>query len=127
MAPDYLLVAVGGAVGAPLRYLTDRFISTRHQSPFPWGTFMVNIAGSFILGLLAGAALVGADGSAVGMVLGVGLCGALTTYSTFSYETVRLFEQRATLPAVANIAGSVLAGLVAVTAGYGIAAAFTGT
>jgi len=123
---DYLLVAFGGAVGAPLRYLTDRFVSTRHHSLFPWGTLAVNVAGSLILGLMAGAALVGAATSAVGLLLGVGLCGALTTYSTFSYETVRLFEQRAWLLAVANVAGSVLAGLLAVTAGYGIAAAITG-
>ena len=126
MVVDYLLVAVGGAVGAPLRYLTDRFVSSRHDSLFPWGTFIVNVVGSFLLGLLAGAALVGAGTSDLGLLLGVGLCGALTTYSTFSYETARLFEQRARLYAVANIAGSVLAGLVAVTAGYALTAAVTG-
>jgi CrcB protein len=124
---DNLLVAVGGAVGAPLRYLTDRFVSSRHDSLFPWGTFTVNVAGSFLLGLLAGAALVGAGTSTAGLLLGVGLCGALTTYSTLSYETARLFEQRARLFAVANIAGGILAGLAAVTVGYVIAAAVTGT
>lgn len=127
MVVDYLLVAVGGAVGAPLRYLTDRFVSSRHDSLFPWGTFTVNVAGSFLLGLLAGAALVGAGTSTAGLLLGVGLCGALTTYSTLSYETARLFEQRARLFAVANIAGGILAGLAAVTVGYVIAAAVTGT
>ena len=127
MALDYLLVAVGGAVGAPLRYLTDRFVSGRHDSLFPWGTFTVNVIGSFILGLLAGAALVGAGTSTAGLLLGVGLCGALTTYSTFSYETARLFEQRARLFAVANIAGTVLAGLIAVTAGYVLTASVIGT
>lgn len=127
MALDYLLVAVGGAVGAPLRYLTDRFVSGRRDSLFPWGTFTVNVIGSFILGLLAGAALVGAGTSTAGLLLGVGLCGALTTYSTFSYETARLFEQRARLFAAANIAGSVLAGLIAVTAGYVLTASVIGT
>jgi CrcB protein len=127
VALDYLLVAVGGAVGAPLRYLTDRFVSGRHDSLFPWGTFTVNVAGSFLLGLLAGAALVGAGTSTAGLLLGVGLCGALTTYSTLSYETARLFEQRARLFAVANIGGSIVAGLAAVTVGYFIAAAVTGT
>jgi CrcB protein len=127
VALDYLLVAVGGAVGAPLRYLTDRFVSGRHDSLFPWGTFTVNVAGSFLLGLLAGAALVGAGTSTAGLLLGVGLCGALTTYSTLSYETARLFEQRARLFAVANIGGNIVAGLAAVTLGYVIAAAVTGT
>ena len=127
MVLDYLLVALGGAVGAPLRYLTDRFVSSRHDSLFGWGTFTVNVAGSFLLGLLAGAALVGAGTSAAGLLLGVGLCGALTTYSTLSYETARLFEQRARLYAVANLAGGIAAGLIAVTAGYLIAAAVTGT
>jgi len=124
---DYLLVAVGGAVGAPLRYLTDRFVSSRHDSLFPWGTFTVNVAGSFLLGLLAGAMLVGAGTSTAGLLLGVGLCGALTTYSTLSYETARLFEQRARLFAVANIGGGIVAGLIAVTVGYVVAAAVTGT
>ena len=68
-------------------------------------------AGSFLLGLLAGAALVGAGTSTAGLLLGVGLCGALTTYSTLSYETARLFEQRARLFAVTNIGGGIVAGL----------------
>jgi len=123
---DYALVAAGGAVGAPLRYLTDRFVQSRHDSLFPWGTFSVNVVGSFVLGLLAGAALVGAGRSTAGLLLGVGLCGALTTYSTLSYETARLVEQGARLYAAANIAGSIAAGVTAVTAGYTLAAALTG-
>jgi CrcB protein len=118
MLGDYLLVAAGGAAGAPLRYLTDRAVQTRHDSLFPWGTFTVNVVGSLILGLLAGAALVGAGSSTAGLLLGVGLCGALTTYSTLSYETAWLIEQRAWLFAAANVAGTVLAGLAAVTVGY---------
>lgn len=123
---EYLVVAAGGAVGAPLRYLTDRFVHGRWNPRFPWATFAVNVAGSFLLGVLAGAALVGATGSDVGLLLGVGLCGALTTYSTLSWETLRLFDQRFPVLAVANLAGSIVAGLVAVTAGYAIAAAVTG-
>ncbi len=121
-----MFVAAGGAVGAPLRYLTDRFVQRRHDSLFPWGTFTVNVVGSVILGVLAGALLVGAGSTTAGLLLGTGLCGALTTYSTLSYETARLFEQRARLYALANIGGSVIAGIVAVTLGFLIGAAVTG-
>ena len=82
MALEYVFVAAGGAVGAPLRYLTDRFVQRRHDSLFPWGTFTVNVVGSAILGILAGALLVGAGTTTAGLLLGTGLCGALTTYST---------------------------------------------
>jgi len=118
MAVDYLVVAAGGAVGAPLRYLTDRYVSRRIDALFPWGTFTVNVAGSAILGAPAGALLVGAGTSPLGLLLGVGLCGALTTYSTFSYETARLLELRARWVALANIGASITAGLIAATLGY---------
>lgn len=123
---DYLVVGVGGAVGAPLRYLTDRFVQSRHDSLFPWGTLTVNVAGSALLGILAGAALVGGESTDLGLLLGVGLCGALTTYSTLSFETARLIEQRARLIAAANVVGSVLAGVAAVTIGWAVASALAG-
>ena len=81
-----LLVALGAAVGAPLRYLTDRTIQARHDSVFPWGTLTVNVVGSLILGVITGLPV----GHAVAALVGTGFCGALTTYSTFSYETLRL-------------------------------------
>lgn len=123
---DYLVVGVGGAVGAPLRYLTDRFVQSRHDSLFPWGTLTVNVAGSALLGMLAGAALVGGESTDLGLLLGVGLCGALTTYSTLSFETARLIEQRARLIAATNVIGSVLAGVAAVTIGWAVASALAG-
>jgi CrcB protein len=112
----YLWVALGAAVGAPLRYLTDRWITTRTAGRLPWGTFAVNVLGSLVLGLLAGAGLAG--DVPWQLVVGTGFCGALTTYSTFAWETVRLVEQRARLLAAANAAGSVAAGLAAATAGF---------
>ncbi|MER6995169.1 fluoride efflux transporter CrcB [Streptomyces sp. NPDC000410] len=123
---NWLLVIVGGAVGAPLRYLTDRAVQTRHDSVFPWGTFVVNAAGSFVLGVLAGAVAAsgssGASGSsAVYALLGTGLCGALTTYSTFSYETLRLAERGRKFLAAANVAASLLVGLGAVLLGAELA------
>lgn len=102
-----LLVALGAAVGAPLRYLVDRAVQARQDSPFPWGTLVVNLAGSALLGLLAG---LGTSGGAMA-VLGVGFCGALTTYSTFGCETVRLARDGVRGYAAANVLVSVVAGL----------------
>jgi CrcB protein len=112
-----LLVALGAAVGAPLRYLVDRFIQARHDSVFPWGTLVVNVTGSFLLGALAGAV----RGPWLAL-LGTGFCGALTTYSTFGFETVRLVQQRTTGYALLNVLASVGAGLAAALGG----AALTG-
>lgn len=119
----WVLVAVGGMVGAPLRYLTDRAVQARHESVFPWGTFTVNAVGCLMLGLLTGAAASGAAGSPIMALLGTGLCGALTTYSTFSYETLRLAERGRGGLASANAVLSVLVGLGAVFAGLALARA----
>ncbi|MGW4383533.1 fluoride efflux transporter CrcB [Kitasatospora sp. NPDC004531] len=120
---NWLLVIVGAAVGAPLRYLTDRAVQARHDTVFPWGTFAVNVCGSLVLGLLTGAVAAGAAGSQLQLLLGTGFCGALTTYSTFSYETLRLAESGARLYAVMNAAGSVVAGLGAAFTGWAVAQA----
>ena len=118
---SWLLVVLGAMVGAPLRYLTDRAVQSRHDSVFPWGTFAVNVTGCLILGLLTGAAAAGAASSHLQLLLGTGLCGALTTYSTFSYETLRLTETGARLYAGLNAAASVAAGLGAAFAGVAVA------
>ncbi|MFF9624557.1 fluoride efflux transporter CrcB [Streptomyces griseosporeus] len=120
---NWVLVVVGGMAGAPLRYLTDRAVQSRHDSVFPWGTFAVNVTGCLILGVLTGAALAGAAGSHLQLLLGTGLCGALTTYSTFSYETLRLAETGARFYALANVAASVAAGLGAAFLGVTLARA----
>ncbi|MFD0064736.1 fluoride efflux transporter CrcB [Streptomyces sp. NPDC056690] len=123
---NWLLVIAGAMVGAPLRYLTDRAVQSRHDSVFPWGTFTVNVCGSLVLGLLTGAVAAGAASPQVQLLIGTGLCGALTTYSTFSYETLRLGEDGARLFAVANVAASVAAGLGAAFAGVALADVFWG-
>ncbi|MEU9969396.1 fluoride efflux transporter CrcB [Streptomyces samsunensis] len=123
---NWLLVIAGGVVGAPLRYVTDRAVQTRHDSVFPWGTFMVNVVGCAVLGLLTGAAQAGAASERLQLLLGTGLCGALTTYSTFSYETLRLAEEGARLFAVANVVLSLVVGVGAAFAGVGLAHAIWG-
>jgi CrcB protein len=116
-----LLVALGAMVGAPLRYLTDRLVQSRHDSVFPWGTLAVNVAGCLVLGALAGSGT--AATGPLSVLLGTGFCGALTTYSTFSYETVRLAQERAYFYAVANVLLSVVAGLGAALVGYAVTSA----
>ena len=113
-----LLVLVGGAVGAPLRYLADLAVQRRHDSVFPWGTFAVNVVGSFVLGAVAAAVFVAGAPSWVLTLVGTGLCGALTTFSTFGFETVRLLEEGSARTALLNVVGSVLAGLLACVAGW---------
>ncbi|MEU9733935.1 fluoride efflux transporter CrcB [Streptomyces sp. NPDC048002] len=110
---NWLLVALGAMVGAPLRYLTDRAVRSRYTGVFPWGTLAVNVTGCLVLGLLTGAA----TDPQVRLLLGTGLCGALTTYSTFSHETLRLAETGAGRAAALNVTASVTAGLCAAFAG----------
>lgn len=115
-----LLVIAGAAVGAPLRYLSDRAIQARHDTVFPWGTLTVNVVGSLILGLLTGAVTAGRASPQVELAVGTGFCGALTTYSAFSYETLRLLEDDARLYAAANVVASIVGGLVFAFAGVAI-------
>jgi CrcB protein len=117
-----VLVMLGAAVGAPLRYLTDRAVQARHDSVFPWGTFTVNVIGSFVLGVLIRGVAVHAVPGSLNALLGTGLCGALTTYSTFGYETVRLLEERVRAYAELNVVASVVAGLGAAFCGTAVAA-----
>ena len=114
-----LLVLAGGAIGAPARYVTDRLVQSRHTSGFPWGTFVVNTVGSLILGTVLGST---ASPELVALV-GTGFCGALTTYSTFGYETVALASRRAWLFAMLNAFGSIAAGLGAAGLGLALGAA----
>ncbi len=110
-----LLVVAGAVVGAPLRYATDRLVQSRHGTGFPWGTLTVNVVGSFLLGVVVGSAA----SQWLTALVGTGFCGALTTYSTFGYETVQLAAGGSRLFALFNALGSVLAGLGA--AGLGLA------
>ena len=118
-----LLVLLGGALGAPLRYVVDLMVQSRHDSVLPWGTFVVNAAGSLVLGATAGGVAAAGGPDWVLTLAGTGFCGALTTFSTFSFETVRLAEERALRAAAVNVAGSVVVGAAACAAGWSIASA----
>lgn len=108
-----LLILAGAMLGAPVRYLVDRAIQSQHGSLFPWGTWAVNVTGSFLLGLLVGAALP----APVAAGLATGFCGALTTFSAFGYETVRLAERGCWTHAAASLVAGLAAGLGSAVAG----------
>ena len=92
---EHLWVLAGAALGGPARYLVDRGLRSRGQTVLPWGTISVNIVGSFVLGLVLGLDSRHCLPQALTLGIGVGFCGALTTFSTFSYESVRLYESGA--------------------------------
>ena len=117
----WVAFVVAGAVGAMLRYVVDTAVQARVRGPFPWGTFVVNISGSFILGVVTGLALYHAFPEEPRIVLATGFCGAYTTFSTFTFETVRLLEQDATLEACLNALGSLVSGAGAAALGLGLA------
>ena len=95
-----LTVGLAGAAGALARYLLDGAVQDRTAGVFPFGTLAVNVVGSLILGFLAGYVLGHTGGRTTKAVVGTGFCGALTTWSTASWETVRLVEESATATAI---------------------------
>jgi len=123
---NLILVIVGAAVGAPLRYVVDRTVQERHRGVFPFGTLTVNLIASLVLGVVTGAVGSGAASAHVPALVGIGLCATLSTYSTFSFETVRLSEQGYAAVAVANVVGSIVLGVLAAYAGAGCASLIWG-
>jgi CrcB protein len=113
-----LLVALGALAGAPLRLLADRVAVTRRGPGSVLGTLVVNVAGSALLGVLLGLRNVS---PAVLALVGTGFCGALTTFSTFGYDVVRLVEERALLRVAGYLLGTVLLGIAAAAAGWALA------
>ncbi len=112
-----LLVLLGGAIGAPARYLTDRFIS-RHGHRFPLGTLTVNVLGCLLLGVIAARVAGGSWSPNVQAVAGTGFCGGLTTFSTFSVETIELLQGRRSAAATGYLMLSCVLGIGAAMLGY---------
>lgn len=111
----YLIVAFGSGIGGLLRYIISDFVYKYSSSLFPYGTLTVNIVGSFILGLvifyLDSIKLISSE---MRLFLTIGLCGGLTTFSTFSYETVKLIQESQYLLAGTNILLNVFVTILAV-------------
>ncbi len=114
---------VAAAAGAPARYVIDGVVQDRVGGVFPWGTLVVNLSGCFLLGVLTGLGTYHGLGPAVRTALGTAGLGAYTTFSTFTFETVRLAEQGDAGDALRNVVRSVLGGLAAAAAGIAVAAA----
>lgn len=118
---NVLLVMVGGALGTLLRYSLGRWINSQPwaQSGFPYGTFAINVSGSFVLGMVALVILerLPPEQQHWYMLLGTGLCGGYTTFSTFELETFLLVRDGSWLLALVYVVGSVLSGFVALVVG----------
>jgi fluoride exporter len=116
------LVGAGGAIGSILRLALQLWAAARFGTAFPYGTLLVNVAGSFVLGVVAGLVV---ERSALPPVwllfLGVGICGGFTTFSTFSYETLRLLMERSWQYAIVNVTAQIALSLLAAGIGFWLA------
>jgi CrcB protein len=118
---DIVEVAGAGAVGAVARYYADWAVRLRWPSPFPMATVAINVLGSLVLGVLTGLVLYHGAPARLTLVAGTGFCGGFTTFSTYSYETVRLVGAGRTGLAAANVAVTLVGALGAAAAGLGLA------
>lgn len=117
----WVALAIAGGGGAACRYLVDGLVRARVGDAFPWGTLVVNVTGSFLIGLVAGAVARGGLPGGLGGVLAAGFCGAYTTFSTLVHDTWLLAGAGAYRRAVANMASLVL-GAAAAAGGWAAAA-----
>jgi len=113
----FAALSVAGGVGAALRFVVDGWVKAHTRVAFPVGTWLINVSGSAALGLLAGLVLAVVAPGTVYLVAGTGLLGGYTTFSTASFESVRLLQERRYLASLAN--GPGMAALCVVAAGLG--------
>lgn len=114
----FVVVALCGGLGAVLRYVLDSFISSRISGIVPWGTFTSNISGSLLLGFLTGLLAITDIDSAWLLAMGTGLLGGYTTFSTASFDTLRLLRAGRTLASLVYALGSLAASVLAAYGGY---------
>jgi len=115
----FLFVFLGGGLGSLLRYSVGRYLQPLLEADFPYGTLLVNVAASLVLGLVAGG-IVGRQNETIRLLVGVGFCGGLSTFSTFSADTLTLLQQGRFSAAFSNILGNVLLCLLASWTGFGL-------
>ncbi len=116
-----LAVAVAAGLGAVLRYVVDQLVAHRVRAEFPYGTFVINVTGSLLLGVVTGLAVHHGLPRAPTLVVGTGFAGGYTTLSTWAWESLALAATGGLLAAGANVVASFAAGLAAAAAGLGLA------
>lgn len=112
-----VLIMVSGGLGALARFILDGFVRTRLGRGFPWGTMLINISGSLLLGILIGFTLNHQEFSNICLIIGTGFCGGYTTFSTMSFETVRLIEMHQFGKALFNMLGTLSVALASAELG----------
>ena len=115
-----LLTFLAGATGAVTRFVLDASVKGRWRTTFPWATAIINVTGSLLLGVLAGVVMFGGQSSVWQTVIGTGFCGGYTTFSTASFETVRLIQRGRRALALLNALGSLILSVAACAAGLAI-------
>lgn len=116
-----IAVMLAGALGAVLRFVVDGAVKKRWSTTVPWATVAINVTGSFVIGVVAGAVLFHAVPVEYQTIIGTGFCGGYTTFSTASFETVRLGQGRRTVFALAYAAATLVGSVAACVAGLAIA------
>ncbi|HEY9676882.1 MAG TPA: fluoride efflux transporter CrcB [Drouetiella sp.] len=113
-------VFIGGSIGSVLRYLSGFYLSNWFGTTFPWGTLFVNIVGSFVLGFVMSFAInkPNALDSTTRLILTTGFCGGFTTFSSFAWETLSLYQKGDATLAIANLSSNLVFGFLACFIGY---------
>ncbi len=124
---NVLYVALGGAIGSAARYLVGALIADRFGPDFPWGTFVVNVSGSFLIGVILSFVGGGQLPAGARPFLAVGVMGGYTTFSTYNHETLQLLQGGEFGAAMFNTLGQVVAGLIGVYLGVVFGRALGGT
>lgn len=122
----FAALAVAGGFGAAARFVVDGLIRGRFRTVFPWATFAINVSGSLALGVLTALAAGSVLPAGASLIAGAGFLGGYTTFSTASYETVRLLAERRYVASLASALGTLPVCVVAAALGYWAASALAG-